>query len=236
MSHIKALIEEGKLRDGDYGFLTYLINQGLNYKDLSIVTLSLFTEGLNSTSPTIMGLLYCLAVNPDKQQRLRRKIFEVAPDPKLSITSEIIDNLPYLKACVKEGLRFFPIGTKVSRITHRDVILAGYQIPAGTHVHLNNNMLLRKSEYFDDPDDYLPERWMRDESGQNIHPYLLLPFGFGPRTCVGRRFAEQEMYALIIKLLQRYRIEWPHKEAMRQSYCVLLMPKVDRPFRLVPIH
>ena len=46
-------------------------------------------------------------------------------------------------------------------------------------------MLLRLSEYFDQPEQYIPERWARDGSAHNIHPYLLLPFGFGPRTCAG---------------------------------------------------
>lgn len=50
---------------------------------------------------------------------------------------------------------------------------------------MNNNMLLRNPEYFEDPDVYRPERWIRDGSAHNIHPYLLLPFGFGPRTCAG---------------------------------------------------
>ena len=54
-----------------------------------------------------------------------------------------------------------------------------------THVQLNNNMLLRMREYFDAPDEYVPERWVRGGSAQLAHPYLLLPFGFGPRTCAG---------------------------------------------------
>ena len=57
-----------------------------------------------------------------------------------------------------------------------------------THVELNNNMLLRLSEYFDRPEEYIPERWARDGSAKDIHPYLLLPFGFGPRTCAGLSF------------------------------------------------
>ena len=54
-----------------------------------------------------------------------------------------------------------------------------------THVQLNNNMLLRLPTYFDEPDVYRPERWVRGGSALQIHPYLLLPFGFGPRTCAG---------------------------------------------------
>ena len=235
VSNIKRLIEKGELAEGQYGFLTYLINQGLSYKDLSIISLSLFADGLSTTSPTTVGQLYCLATNPEKQQKLREQIMEVAPNPETPITPKVIDALSYLKACVKEGFRFFPIGTEVSRIPQSDIVIGGYQIPAGTHVQLNNNMLLRMAKYFEDPETYIPERWMRDGSAKNVHPYLLLPFGFGSRTCAGKRFAEQEMYALIIKLLQRYRIEWPHNEKMRQKYNMLLTPDMDKPFRFVPL-
>ena len=46
-------------------------------------------------------------------------------------------------------------------------------------------MLLRLPEYFEEAESYIPERWVRGGSAQNVHPYLLLPFGFGPRTCAG---------------------------------------------------
>lgn len=56
-----------------------------------------------------------------------------------------------------------------------------------THVELNNYVFLRSPQYFKDPDKFLPERWLRDgdTSAKNIHPYVLLPFGHGPRMCAG---------------------------------------------------
>jgi len=55
-----------------------------------------------------------------------------------------------------------------------------------THLSLNNNLLLRLPDYFTDPDKFIPERWVRDGLANNVHPYLLLPFGFGVRTCAGQ--------------------------------------------------
>jgi len=55
-----------------------------------------------------------------------------------------------------------------------------------TRLSLNNNLLLRLPEYFKDPEQFIPERWSRDGLMDNVHPYLLLPFGFGARTCAGQ--------------------------------------------------
>jgi len=51
---------------------------------------------------------------------------------------------------------------------------------------MNNNLLLRMPEYFKDPEQFIPERWARDGPMDSVHPYLLLPFSFGARSCVGQ--------------------------------------------------
>ena len=54
-----------------------------------------------------------------------------------------------------------------------------------THVELNNFVMFKDRQYFDDPDEFRAERWLRDGSAENIHPYILTPFGHGPRMCAG---------------------------------------------------
>lgn len=64
----------------------------------------------------------------------------------------------------------------------------------------------------------MPERWLSEEQAQgcplakNAHPFIHMPFGFGPRSCVGRRFAELEIQILTTKLLRNYKVEWNHGE------------------------
>jgi hypothetical protein len=212
-----------------YRFLRHLLSRkDLTYKDVSIIVLSLFSDGLGTTVPTLIGQLYCLAKKQQVQQKLYEEIVRLMPDKKSPVTYDMLQQSSYLKACIKEGFRFFPIGVDVSRIPQKNMVIGGYQIPAGTHLSLNNNILLRLPEYFVNPDQYLPERWIRGGSAQNIHPYLLIPFGFGPRTCAGMRLAEQELRLLIIKLLHNFRLDWPPEEAqLGQQYVMLLRP--DRP-------
>jgi len=65
-----------------------------------------------------------------------------------------------------------------------------------TRLSLNNNLLLRLPEYFQDPEQFIPERWTRDRQMENVHPYLLLPFSFGARTCAGQ-FCWKSRYFLV---------------------------------------
>ncbi|XP_064638363.1 probable cytochrome P450 CYP44 [Lineus longissimus] len=224
---IQDLMKKGELKDGQYGFMTYLLSRkDLEYKDAVIIALSLIGDGLITTSPATVGQLYCLATNPAKQEKLYEEVCREAPKGE-PLTSERINRMPYLKACVKEAFRFFPTGPDVKRVVMKDTMIGGYTIPKGTNLEMNNFALLRSSEYFDDPEDYLPERWLRGESAHNIHPYLLTPFGYGTRMCPGRRFAEQDMYIIITKLIQNFKIRWNSKEVLSQEYKMVFIP--DRP-------
>lgn len=223
MSTINYLASNKELKDGQYNFLTYLLGRKeLDQKDITILSLSLFTDGLSTTVPTLASNIYALARFPEAQEKIYQEIQKVVPTGE-QITADMLGKMTYLKACVKETFRFFPIGLDVARIPQKDLVIGGYQIPAGTHVELNNFVMFKDSQYFEDPEDYKPERWLRDGSAQNIHPFILTPFGHGPRMCAGRRFAEQEMYVVIIKLLQNFRLAWSHRD-LGQKYQILMVP------------
>ena len=135
----------------------------MSLKDVTVICLSAFLDGLSTTSPTLLFNLYCLATEQRVQEKLYGEILNVlGDDPDVPITSQHIAKMPYLKAFVKETFRVWPNGTEVSRYTDKDMILSGYEIPAGTHVDLNPMVNFRNSEIFPDPDRYIPERWIRD--------------------------------------------------------------------------
>lgn len=220
---IDTLVSEGKMDDSQYNFLAYLLGRKeLSYKDISIITLSLFGDGLNTTVPTLLFTLYCLAKNPHSQQLVYEEITKAMPVGE-PITADMIARLPYLKACVKEASRLYPIGLDIKRIPQKNLVLGGYQVPAGTIVELVPYVLFRSPKHFADPEQFKPERWLRDGSATNIHPYLLTPFGHGPRMCAGRRFAEQEMYVLLSKFLQRFVIGW-HGDDLELKFQTLMVP------------
>lgn len=128
--------------------------------------------------------LYNLAKNADVQEKLYDEVRKYL-SPDKGITKESLDQMSYLKACVKETFRFMPNGTDISRILQRDLILSGYQVPAGTEISINMIVQLRNSRFFAEPNKFLPERWLRDSKiDTNVHPYLLIPFGHGTRSAL----------------------------------------------------
>ncbi|KAK2148522.1 hypothetical protein LSH36_492g03017 [Paralvinella palmiformis] len=71
-----------------------------------------------------------------------------------------------------------------------------------------------QEEYFDDPDKFIPERWLKTDRGTLRQPprFVMLPFGYGTRMCIGRRFAEQEIYLAVIKILSTFRLVYNGEE------------------------
>ena len=221
---------------------------------MTIICLSIFLDGLSTTTPTALFALYSLAVNQQVQEKLYEEVKTIVGDKPINPND--ISKMQYLKAFLKEVFRYWPNGTEVSRYTDKPMVLSGYQIPIGTHIDLNPGVHFRSADIFPDPDEFRPERWLKPEHLQQsnkekkstsgkadkevsqcpssevdeIHPFLLTPFSHGTRMCAGRRFAEQHLHVLLISLVRNFRMEYPVGESMDQIYHTLLWP--DRPVRV----
>ncbi|XP_069936167.1 probable cytochrome P450 CYP44 isoform X1 [Cherax quadricarinatus] len=235
MDEIKDLIKEKKLVDGQFNFLTYLMSRKeLSEKDVITLTLSLFSDGLSTTAPTLIGNLHCLALNPSIQERLYDEI-KSHVDPDAPITVQIINKLHYLKAFVKEVFRFYPVGEVVKRVLQKDMLLSGYHVPAGTSVDLNAYIWLQSDHYFEDPGMLRPERWLRDLPGStHVDPYVHNPFSIGTRMCAGRRFAEQDLYVGLCRLLLKFHLVATNNTPPQQEWNTLLQPKIPLPLQFIP--
>jgi len=194
-----------------------------------VICLSLFTDGLSTTTPTLLFNLHCLAAWPEVQQKVWEEVSTVV-SPGQPVTTKHLANLPYLKAFVKETFRLWPNGTEVSRYCEEELTLSGHRIPPGTHIDLNPSVHFRDPDLFPSPETHQPERWVRGGAGNSTHPFLLTPFGHGTRMCAGRRFAEQDLYCLLARLVSRFRLHYISQlegREMGQVYNTLLFP--DRP-------
>ncbi|XP_060083014.1 probable cytochrome P450 CYP44 [Ylistrum balloti] len=206
VSRIKTLAANKDLKEGQFLFISYLLfNTNLSFEDLSITALTLFADGLNATVPTFLLALYCLAKNPQIQEKAFRELQRNVPDKY--VTYDCLKKLTYLKACFKESYRFFPLNLDTKRVINHDIVLGGYQVPAGTTIEMCSFVQQMSSKFFDNPTEFQPERWIRGSDHFKMHhPFIVIPFSHGPRMCIGRRIAEQDMYVMMAKLLKTYKV------------------------------
>ncbi|KAH8243064.1 hypothetical protein KR032_004292 [Drosophila birchii] len=197
------------------------------------------------TSSTFTALLLCLAKNPEKQEKLREEIMKVLPNKDSEFTEESMKNVPYLRACIKESQRIYPLVVANGRGLTRDSVISGYRIPAGTFVAMVPIGVLSSEEYFPKASDFLPERWLRnanDSAGscpandlKPKNPFVFLPFGFGPRMCVGKRIVEMELELGIARLLRHFSVEFNHstKNAFRSA--LVNLPNIPLKFKFTDL-
>lgn len=149
-------------------------------------------------------------------------------------------NMPYLRACIKESIRLYPIGPGTMRRTNQELEIGGYRIPKGTDFAMNTEALMRESKHFPDAEKFIPERWLRDDNINKSqcpsakkadHPFVYLPFGFGPRVCVGKRIVDLELEIGISKILRNYKVEYNYPpEDVFTSY-MMNIPKAPLRFK-----
>ncbi|XP_065358585.1 probable cytochrome P450 12c1, mitochondrial [Calliphora vicina] len=198
----------------------------IDRKIAMIMAIDMLIGGVEITSSILSAIMLCLATNPVKQQKLREEILNTIGKTE-KFTVENTKNLPYLRACIKEAIRLYPVIFGNLRSTGMDLCLSGYQIPKNTNVLLASNLLLQDEDYFPKPKEYIPERWLREENGENdkisvknMHPFTFLPFGFGPRSCVGKRIVDLEMEITMANLVRNFEIEfnYPSENAFKSYF------------------
>lgn len=160
-----------------------------------------------------------------------------------SLTPENMKNMPYLRACLKESMRLYPIVIGTVRKIHKDIVLSGYQVPVNSTVSMISMFELRNPAQFEHPDKFMPERWLRGSKEEaekcpittkTHHPYAFIPFGFGSRMCVGRRLAELEMETLISRILRNFKLEW-HYGDLKVKETLVNIPISEMRFKVIDL-
>ena len=159
-----------------------------------------FMAGFETTSNTMTTLCYNLAQNPHVQEKL---VKEIETFDKLD--HETIHEMVYLEAVIKENLRIFPPAISLHRECKKDTIIGNILIKKGVNIKFPVWALHHSEDFYENPKNFQPERFL-PESKEDIEPYAYIPFGGGPRKCLGMRFALIEMKIALAKLLQKYQL------------------------------
>jgi len=165
-----------------------------------------FAVGYETTGTLLTWFFYQMALNQEVQQQLYEELHK-AMDTKNEIDYDTLKNLPYLDATVSETLRICSPAIVATRVATEDYPLGDTGIIAqkGMEIHIPIYSIHHDPENYPDPEKFDPERFL-PENRDNIKPYTYLPFGAGPRNCVGLRFALLEAKLAIAKVLINFKI------------------------------
>uniref|UniRef100_A0A8C7CAK4 unspecific monooxygenase n=1 Tax=Neovison vison TaxID=452646 RepID=A0A8C7CAK4_NEOVI len=195
--------------------------------DLELVAQSIIFifAGYETTSTSLSFLVYELATHPDVQQKLQEEIDATFPK-KAPPTYDGLVQMEYLDMVLNETLRLYPIGGRLERVCKKDVEISGVFIPKGTVVMVPVFTLQRDQDLWPEPEEFRPERFSK-KNKDSINPYIYLPFGTGPRNCLGMRFAILNMKLALVRVLQNFSFK-PCKETqipMKLNVQGLLQPE-----------
>ena len=165
-----------------------------------------FSVGFETASQLLTYCTYCLALNPTCQEKLYDEIHLSINDNHGEIDYDLVSKMTYLDAVVSETLRLYNPVLRMERQASEDYTLGstGIVIERGMIVGIPVWALHHDPQYYPEPYEFKPERFSI-ENLERIVPYTYLPFGAGPRNCIGTRFALLETKIALIKVVSRYR-------------------------------
>ncbi|KAK9827982.1 hypothetical protein WJX81_005128 [Elliptochloris bilobata] len=209
---------------------------GRGFTDLEVANQVnvMILAGFETTANALAFATYLLSTNPTKRERLLAEVD--AFGRKRVPTLHDLDKLPYLEACLKESLRLFPPATTIIRMATRHMELGGFRVEPGQWLAVAAYSMHRNPAYWQDPEAYLPERYMPGTPEAAAVPeHGWVPFGEGTRACIGLRFALEEAKIALLRLCQRFTFELePGQEPLQVRQSNILAPEGGLCVRVVP--
>lgn len=210
-------------------FLTLLLElagpDGLTMNEIEDNILTFIGAGHETTARALAWTLYCVANSPQIRERMETEIDEVLASGAEPV--EWMDRMPMVRAAFEEALRLYPPAPSLNRAAIADDEWTSpdgktVRIRAGVTVLIMPWTLHRHQLYWDDPRAFMPERFLPENRGK-IGRFQYLPFGAGPRVCIGATFAMQEAVIALAVLMSRYRFDmtpdtkpWPVQKLTTQ--------------------
>ncbi|KAL1498363.1 hypothetical protein ABEB36_009175 [Hypothenemus hampei] len=187
----------------------YLSCSELDFKDVIGMVCDFLLAGVDTATYTSSFLLYHVAKAPNVQMCLYQEACKLLPNKNSIVTEEVLNDALYAKATIKELFRLRPISVGIGRVLDENAIFSNYEVPEGTVVVSQNQISCRLENYFPNANEFKPERWLKSHPlYQKKHPYLVLPFGHGPRSCIAKHVAEQNILILLLKVVRNFKLEW----------------------------
>ncbi|KAF4526694.1 hypothetical protein B566_EDAN010124, partial [Ephemera danica] len=203
LKHVQQAIKRySENEQQDQSVLALFLAQDPNPKRAVVMVLDMIAAGVDSTSYCVASVLMNLANNTEKQEKLYQELKTLLPDPNDQLTATLLNEMRYLKACVKESFRLQPPSPANVRTTQEEIVLSNFRVPKDVDILIPSEYLSTMETNFSKTKEFLPERWLRenDNNMRAKNPFVYMPFGYGARKCVGMRLALLEIEVLLAKV------------------------------------
>lgn len=201
----------------------------LSESELQAEVSTLLLAGHETTARALSWCLYLLSQHAEIAHKAAFEANQALADR--TPTFGDIGNLEYTHWVVQEALRLYPSVYAFSRRAERDDTVCGYRVPKGTKILVSPFVLHRLPDIWPNPDEFQPERFSPEQSNTRS-PHAYIPFGAGPRQCIGRRFAMLEMRLIVPMILQRFQLECTSPIPVLPAALGTLTPQSPIHFRL----
>jgi cytochrome P450 len=202
--------------------------EGLDEEELRANIITFIGAGHETTANALTWSLYLLSQSPDWRARL-----EAEADREIGAgeADTLAERLVETRAVIEEAMRLYPPAATLTREAIEPDILVGRHIRQGMRVVISPFVVHRHRLLWRDPELFMPERFL-GEAREKIDRFAYLPFGAGPRVCVGASFALQEACIVLAHFMQAFRFEHVETHEIRPVQRVTLRPKDGMPMRV----
>ncbi|PIB36871.1 hypothetical protein BFP72_16415 [Reichenbachiella sp. 5M10] len=185
--------------------------------------------GHETSALSMTWTLHLLAHFPDVQAKLYAEVGGLASLADLDTMN--FSNLKYTQQVIMEAMRYYPPIWNIVRRAVEDDVVGGVEIPRGKQLMINIYQLHHNSQYWDDPEQFRPERFAE----RNFkHKFQYLPFGAGPRFCIGNNFALLEITILLVQFVRAFELKPLGEKARAFNPLLTLRPEAPIELELVP--
>jgi cytochrome P450 len=179
---------------------------GLSEQQLHREVLNLLIGGYETTSNSVAWLMYAVGQHPEVQERLHAEVDTIL-NGRVPTFDDVL-KLKYTRMIVDETLRLYTPAWQTMRSSIEEDEIGGYRIPPRSNLYFNFFALHRHPEFWSRPDEFDPDRFVPAEVAKRPK-HVYIPFGSGPRVCIGKHFALTELVIILAMIAQAYRVVIP---------------------------
>lgn len=234
---IEEIIAEHRRTGEDSGDLLSMLltardeeDNPMSAQQLRDEVITLFVAGHETTANALAWAFYLVTQHPEVEANLVQEIATLQGNPP---TLRDLAQLPYSEQVIKEAMRLYPPAGGVTRQPLHDITLGGYPVAKGSTVAISTYVMHRDPTLYPDPERFDPERFT-PENEAKLPRLAYLPFGGGPRVCIGNSFAMIEARLILLTVLQRFQLRLAPGQQVRAQQVFTLRPKGGLPLTIHP--